>query len=492
MLLSIVNYINLSVAKAATREKEIAIQKVSGASRRSLTVQFLTETTLISFFAAITGLIIAWILLPGFSRFMNVNRSLGFSAFILLMIIPGVLLLGFVTGIYPAFMMSSHKITDIFTKRSLHGNRGLFLRYILIVFQFSVSMILISSTFLINKQVSFLKNKDPGIRTEKVIYAKLPFQIMRGSKEIFRDKVLELPDVQNVSFSSIVFGKIENLNSQEINGRVASFASIWVDAEFIDLYDLRLSRGRFFSKDFSSDVNTTALINESALKEFDSEDPFRIRIRVPGGEAKVVGIIRDFNFKSLHSRIEPLVIVFLPGQAGYVNIRIAGYDPRLTLNEIGKIWNDLAPGFPFSYQYLDSSLEKLYGNDERMGNAIMYFSLIAILIATIGILSLSLLICEKRIKEMGIHKINGATSWNLLLLMNKDFMLILLAAFVIACPVSWYAMHNWLERFAYKTSIGIWIYLASGFLVFMVTLTVVSWQNWRFAKRNPVDALRYE
>ena len=492
MLISIINYINLYVAKATTRAKEIGIQRVCGSSKRSLVVQYLTETTIISFIAAIIGLIIAGLILPGFSQFMNLSQTLKFSHSFLLMTIPGIILLGIIAGIYPAFIMSSQGIVHILGKRPFQGNRGVILRYALIIFQFSVSMLLITNTLIINKQVNFLKNEDLGIAKEEVIYAKMPYPIMRGNKEVFRDQILELPDIERVSFSSTVFGKIESINNLEIDGRVINFSSIWTDAEFVDLYNIKLSKGRMFSRESNSDVNSTALLNESAVKEFDVEDPFEIEIRVPGGQAKVVGIVRDFNFKSLHDRIEPLAIVYLPRQAWYANIKMSGSNHLQTLSSIEKIWSDLAPGFPFNYQFLEASLDMQYENDEQMRQAIMYFSIIAMVIAVLGIIGLSIFICEKRVMELGIHKINGAKSWDLLILLNRNFLVILGASFILACPVSWYFMNNWLDGFAYKTSIDIWIYLVSGLLVTIFSLTVVSWLSWQYAKRNPVDALRYE
>ena len=303
---------------------------------------------------------------------------------------------------------------------------------------------------------------------------------------------MELANVEKVSFSSTVFGKKESLNSQEIDGKVVNFASLWVDANFIDLYDLKLLKGRLFSEKFISDMNATALLNESAVKEFDIEDPFQVKIGVPGGQAQVVGIVRDFNFKSLHNSIEPMAIVYLPRQGGYVNIEISGSNPLQTLDRIGEVWDDLAPGFPFNYQFLDLSLEMLYKQDEKMGQAILYFSVLAITIAILGIFSLSLFMCEKRVKELGIHKIYGAKSWNLQLLLNKNFIIILVVSFLLACPVAWYLMNRWLDKFSYKADIGIWVFLVSGFLVSIVTLIVAGWQSWRFTRRNPVEVLRYE
>jgi putative ABC transport system permease protein len=315
---------------------------------------------------------------------------------------------------------------------------------------------------------------------------------MRGQREPFRNKIMELANVDKVSFSSTVFGKIEHINSQEIDGKVVNFTSMWADAEYIDLFNFKLAEGRFFSKEFSSDVNSTALLNESAVRKFGVEDPYQINIKIPGGNAKVVGIVKDFNFKSLHHQIEPAAIVYLPRFTGYVNILISGSNLPETLEAIAEIWDEFARDFPFNYQFLDASLEMQYRNDEKMRQAIMYLSIIALAIAVLGIFALSVFVCEKRVKELGIHKVNGAKSWNLLVLLNRNFLIILIVAFVIACPVIWYSMNSWLERFAYRTSIDIWIYLVSGLFVALFTLTIVSWQSWRYANRNPVDALKYE
>ncbi len=222
------------------------------------------------------------------------------------------------------------------------------------------------------------------------------------------------------------------------------------------------------------------------------KDPFQIEIRVPGGKAKVVGIIKDFNYKSLHNRIEPMAIVYLPRQGGYVNIKLSGSNIPQTLDQIGKIWDELAPGYPFNYHFLDTSFDHLYKSDEQLGKAVFYFSIIAITIAILGILSLSIFLCESRIKEIGIRKVIGAKVWEVILTLNKGFIYNLLIAFIIACPIAWYIMSKWLEYFAYKTNISLWIFIVSGSIVSIIALTIVSWQSWRFAMKNPVDTLRYE
>jgi len=250
--------------------------------------------------------------------------------------------------------------------------------------------------------------------------------------------------------------------------------------------------GRFFSKYLKTDENATALINEAALRDFGVEDPYQLSFRVPGGSAKVVGIVKDFNYKSLHNKIEPLVIIYLPRQGQFVNLKIVGNNLTSTLEKVNSIWNELAPGFPFSYHFLDQDFEQLYKKDEQMGKAITLFSLIAIGIAALGILGLSIFMGQSRIKEIGIRKINGAKVSEVMAMLNTDFVKWVAIAFVIATPIAFYAMNKWLENFAYKTSLSWWIFALAGLLALGIALLTVSWQSWRAATRNPVEALRYE
>ncbi len=492
MILSIINYVNLSTARASLRKKEIGVQKVFGSNKRTLVFQYITETTMVSFFATIIGVIITLLLLPGFSQLMSFNQSLSFSYSFLVLLVPGILLLGIIAGFYPALYLSSLREINMLKKDSGPRNKGRNLRYFLVAFQFVVSITLIAVTFLIIQQVTFLQEKDIGIHKESVIYAKLPRQLMRQGKEVFNERLQHLPDIAYVAYSSRVFGEIDGYNNLELEGRTINFTNMWVDAEFTKLYDLQLVKGRFFTEEMKSDRNATALLNEAAVRAFDVKDPFEIEIRVPGGNAKVVGIVKDFNFKSLHNVIEPLAIVYFPGQGAYANIKLSGNNTQQTIDEIEEIWKELAPGFPFSYHYLDASFDKLYKSDTQMGKAISFASLIAILIAVLGVLSLSLFLCESRIKEIGIRKINGAKVWEVILGMNKGFAFNLLIAFIVACPLAWFIMHKWLDNFAYKTNISPWIFIGSGLIVSVIAFTIVSGQSWRFANRNPADTLRTE
>ncbi len=492
MLLSIINYVNLSTARASMRNKEIGVQKVCGSNKSNLIFQYLTETTIVSFFSVIISFLFTLLLLPAFSNFMGYSTALRLPYAYALIAIPGTLLIGIIAGLYPALFLSSQKVTGILKNNTGDQRTGIKLRYALVVFQFFISISLITSTFLIFKQVNYVKDKDIGIKQEQIIYAKLPFEIMRGGKNVLKERLLSLPTIDNVAFSSTIPGKIEGLSSQEINGRTFDFASLWVDPEFLELYDLRLKSGRFFSKEYQSDINNTALINEAAVREFDLEDPLKLEISVPGGKAKVIGVVKNFNFQSLHHPIEPMTIVYLPGQGSFVNIKTSGIDISNTLAEIGKIWEDLAPDIPFSYHFLDSTFEQLYMSDEKMGKAVSFFSLIAILIAILGILSLTIFLCDSKIKEIGIRKINGAKIQEVILTLNKGFLYNLLLAFLISCPITLVIIRKWLDNFAYKTNIDPWLFIISGIIVGIISLSIVTWQSWKYATMNPVKTLRQE
>ena len=492
MMLSIINFVNLSIARASRRTKEIGVQKVFGSNHRNFIFQYLTETSIISSIAFIVGVDIAMLIIHRFGQLVNVSYSLELPIrYLFLLFIPGTIILGIIAGIYPALFMSSQKTVDIFKRKLNQKNKGLSLNYFLLVFQFSVSITLIAVTILMYKQVIFFKNKDLGINTENIVYAKLPYTLMQN-KELLRERLKNLPDVENVSFSSTIFGKIEGLNSQEIEGRNLNFASLWVDAEFIDLYNLQLIKGRFFSKELNSDINSTVLLNQAAVKALGVDDPFKIEIRVPGRRVKVIGIVKDFNYKSLHSNIEPMTIAYLPSQGQYVNIKLSEKNISKTLNNITTIWEELAPGFPFGYSFLNSRLKNLYSNDQRMGNVITFFAIIAIIIALLGISSLSIFIGESKVKEIGIRKINGARIWDVLIWLNYRYIKCLVVAFVIACPFSWLIMRSWLSDFAYKTNINWWIFAVSGIVTFLIAIITVIWQSWRFATKNPVQTLKYE
>jgi putative ABC transport system permease protein len=492
MILSIINYINLSTAISSIKSTKIGIQKVLGSSNRSLIFQILFESIIISFFSAIIGFLIAKSLLSSFSLFMGKSQVFEFSyTYLFLSLALGVLIVGIIAGIYPAFFTVLQKPLDMLKKKTKIKYKSFNLRFFLIVFQFLVSMVLISVTLLIYKQVNYMKNKDLGVNTEHIIYAKMPNDIRRN-RGVFRERLQSLQNIKEISFSSNIFGQIEGMGSQEVEGKKISYSSTWVDAEFIDLFKLQLVEGRFFSNELQTDVNSTALINQTAFKEFDLKNPYQLEIRVPGGRAKVVGVVKDFNYKSLHNKIEPIAIIYLPRQGQIANIKLSGVDISQTLKSIEDIWKEFAPGFPFRYHFLDSSFEKLYKKDKRMGKAITSFSLIAIVIALIGIFGLSIFLSESRIKEISIRKVNGAKIWQILLLLNKDIIKSLIIAFIIACPLSWFAMSRWLENFAYKTEISLWIFIISGLTASVIAIVTVSLQSWRVATKNPVDTLRYE
>jgi putative ABC transport system permease protein len=492
LLLSVINYANLSTAKASIRNREMGVQKVHGAGKNQLIFQHLTESTLLSFVATGIGVMIAAGLLPWFSQFLDLTQTLTIPGIFLLLMVPFALILGFIAGIYPSFQLSSvNEITILSTAPAGHL-KGKNVRHVLVVLQFFISMTLIAVTFLMDHQVSYLRKKDLGIDKDHVLYTRLPRVLFRGNREVFTERILKLPSIEKVSYSSAVLGGMDGYNYLDHDAIDGELATLWVDAAFMDFFDLELVEGRFFSDEFRADMNATALINEAAAGAMNVEDPFAVEIRVPGGSARVVGIVKDFNFRSLHHAIEPLAIIYLPGQGSYANIKVAGSDIPGTLDDIAEIWADLAPGFPFNYHFLDSRFDDLYQRDAKMGKAITLASVIAIIIAVLGVMSLSLFLCESRVKEIALRKINGARVWEVILNLNKAILYNLIVALIVAGPVGWLIMRRWLDNFAYQTRISPWIFILSAGLVSLITFSIISWQSWQFANRNPAETIRYE
>lgn len=493
MILSIINYVNLTTASASNRVKEIGVLKVLGSDKQKLILQYLVETIMISFVALAVGYVLAILAWDSFSDFLNVDlKNKIFDGSLFLVFIPATFILGVIVGIYPAIFLSSQKAIDILQNAKLSHFGNVNFRRLLIIFQFVASITLIAFTLIISKQINYLKNKDLGINTEQVLCARLPISILMGKKDILRENLNTIKGVKNTSFTSNLLGQIEGVNNTNIDGVTFNFASMWVDAEFIDLYDLQLLEGRFFSKELQTDMNTTLMLNESAFKKIGKKSAYNMELRVPGGRAKVIGVVKDFNFKSLHSAIEPMAIIYLPRQGQIANIKLSSTNISATLSEIEKGWNELAPGFPFNYQFLDATFNDLYKREVRIGKAFSFFSIIAIIIAILGTLSLTIYICENKVKEIGIRKINGARVIDIVILLNNDFLKNMAIAFLIACPIVFFAVNKWLQNFAYRTEISWWIFALAGCIVLGITLLTVSSQALRAGQRNPVETLRYE
>lgn len=495
IVIAIINFVNISIAKASLRTKEIGIRKISGSGRFALIRQFIGETIVLTLVATILALTIVYFLLPVFNYITGKAITFNFLLYpkVIMFFISGSILIGIIAGLYPALYLSSFRPIAIIKNEKTPGHKNSLLTQSLIVFQFVISIALVISTIIISRQVKHMRTGDLGFDDRNIITCTLTKSV-KNKYDVFKQALLQNPNIVNVAASSGA-GLSEQFHmsfSEEINGNKKTYYGMIVDPDFIKTIGFNIVEGRDFSWDLESDKNKAVILNETAVRNFGLKDPIGFEIKVLNYKARVIGVIRDFHNESFRSGISPLVMWYVPGYIYNLSIRMNGHNMPGTIKYIKEQWEKFAPDIPFEYQFLDKKYDALYKDEDKLSLVIGYFSIVAILIACLGLFGLVSFITQNRTKEIGIRKVNGAKITEILTMLNIDFVKWVLLAFAFASPIAWYAMRKWLEGFAYKTELSWWIFALSGLLTLSVALLTVSWQSWRAATRNPVEALRYE
>lgn len=496
LLIATINYINLSMAGSSRRLTEVGLKKIVGVEPRQLVRQFLGESVSISLIALILGLLLAWMITPPVNSLSIIELpEIPFSSVqFWLVSVVAAMAIGFVAGVVPALALSKFRPIALITGKSKSHYQGINLKRGLIVFQFIISIALIICTITVTRQLSYVRNIDMGFDTENIINVKISPEV---KSEVFREKLYQIPGVAAVSFSRWYPGNIqENWGMPLVCNGVEKevwFACENADACYIDIMRLEMVEGRKFSA-LQTDVGAV-ILNEAAVKEFGLENPLDAFFHKQGEIHQIIGVVKDFNFQSLHNHIRPLAIFYQDQQFFSVNIKLAAgpfNSIRETLEQVKASWDEVSPSFPFDFRFIDDQIKSLYETELVFEKIFRYGSLFAIFISCLGLFGLVLSSTEQRRKEIGIRRVNGANIGEILLMLNSDFIKWVLLAFVIASPVSWYLMKNWLENFAYRTTLSWWIFILAGMLALVIALLTVSWQSWKTATRNPVEALRYE
>jgi len=499
LIIACINFINLSTAKSTSKAKEVGLRKAVGSSRGNLVWQFLTESLLYSFLSFVLGTLLAKIFLPYFNVLSAKSLVISFTewwwAFPLLVFAS--LIVGTIAGLYPAFYLSSFKPVSIISGNMSRGSKSYNMRSALVVFQFTVSIILITGTFIIYRQVGYILNKKVGFDKEQVLLLK-GVNTMGNRVTIFKNEILKLPQVKNVSISDYlpIAGTKRNGNPFRNEGKSEdggfSASQLWrVDHDYIKTMGMNIVKGRDFSIDMPTDLKA-AIINQTMAKELGLTDPIGKRITNGGVSVMtIIGVVEDFHFESFRENIRGLCLA-LGNSPNIVSVKISAKDISGTIKSITGIWSKFSVNQPIRYSFLDESFAMMYADVQRMGLISSVFALLAIIVACLGLFALSSFMIEQRIKEIGIRKVNGARIVEVIAMLNKDFVKWVALAFVIATPIAWYTMHKWLQDFAYKTDVSWWIFALSGLLTLGIALLTVSWQSWKAATRNPVEALRYE
>ena len=504
LILACINFMNLSTARSATRSKEVGMRKVVGANRMQLIRQFMGESILLALVALLFAVVLVELSLPAFNTFIQRELVLDYAGnwHVVLALLSVALFAGMLSGIYPAFFLSAFQPVEVLKSTMRRGLKTSNSRKTLVVFQFVISIVLIIGTVVIYHQSDYIKNKKLGFNKEHVIVMPNPGEQLT---ERYRSILSTYPNVLNTSRSVSVPGRKlpSNLfrpSSDSAYPDGLMMNHLQVDHGFISTYGLELIEGRDFSKDISSDKYGTFILNESAMRKlgWTSLANQKLELIFPEGnklkveaQGDVVGVVKDFHYKSLHHEIEPLIIM-TGNWFAYFAIRIRSDDVVGTLSFLKTQWKEIAPNKPFDYFFLDDDYDKLYRTEEQIGTLFALFSILAIFVASLGLFGLASFTAQRRIKEIGIRKVLGASVSNLVLMLSKEFALLVGIANLIAWPIAYYAMNRWLQDFAYRIDLEIWAFVLSGFLALFIALTTVSYQAWKVARTNPVDALRYE
>ena len=506
LLLACINFMNLSTATYTKRSKEIGIRKALGSSKTQLIKQFLSESVLISLVSMIFAVLLIELALPTFNNF--IDRQLDLDYFGNFYVIPGlfafVIVVGILSGSYPAFFLSSFNPIRALKgsfKKSKGG--GLALRRGLVVFQFTISAIIISCTFIVNSQLKFMFDSDLGFDKDQIVVIHRGY-VLGENYDNFRNDLLQHPEILCISNTATLPGRHFDDNSHRLEGASESdykpLYTIYGDYDFADLLGLEMVEGRYFSREYSLEGNSV-IINKTAVKKLGLINPIGTRFYKEFGDAKkgefvtIIGVVKDIKFSSLHHETEPMIIRFLSENQGsirYTSVKISDKNIQETLSLIELKWNEFSKGQPFEFTFLDEDLDMQYSEEYKTEQIMIVFSSLAILIAFLGLFGLISFTAEQRTKEIGIRKVFGSTIMNIIYLLTRETVILVFISNLIAGPIVYYAMIKWLQNFAYSIMINLQPFICTLFLMLLIALIAVSYKALKAAQANPLNSLKYE
>jgi len=505
LVIGCINYMNMATAQSANRATEIGIRKVVGAQKSYLRSQFMMESLILTFFALLLAFIATELLLPAFNEIAN--RHLSFNIAKNLNLVLGIvgiaLIVGIVSGSYPAFYLSSFIPVEVL-KRKLGKGKGT-LRKILVLLQFSISIIMIVGTFTVIQQLNFLRDKNLGFDKENVVV--LTVRDTTGVKNLdaFQEELLKHPQILKAGTSSSIPGQGYGILVQRyetLDGTMAEkgINFVFVDNDYIDVMDMKIIKGRNFDPELTTDLEESIIINEACANVLGwGDDPIGKKLGFGAGldgtstrDTRVIGVIQDFHYNSLHNNIDPILLLLSDRPLRNISLRIRQENIKNTITYIEEKWNEFCPTFPFEYTFLDDSLNKQYVAEQKIGRVFIYFSIMCIFIACLGLFGLASYTTEQRTHEIGIRKVMGASSQNIVLLLSEIFTKWVILANIIAWPVAYFALNNWLANFAYRIQLSLLTFILSGIIAFLIAILTVLFQSLKASKTNPSITLKYE
>jgi putative ABC transport system permease protein len=488
ILIAAINFINLATARAMVRAREIGVRKVVGAQQRNLVHQFLGESIITTLLAGIITIAFLELLYPRFADFFEMNLPLHswlHAAYFL----AGLVVLGLIAGIYPAIYLASSIPVEVLKGAQVRGIKGATFRKVLTVFQFAISIALIAGTLIASSQLHYMRTTDAGYTRDHIVHIRLP-RGLEDNKQTLKEQILQVTGVQQASYIYTSPGRvILTWGFTDQDGNDYQYRALPTDPEFIDLYEIELVQGRNFSWETQTDQQHV-IVNETFLKEFNVEDPFTFPMW--DGHTPIIGVVKDFNFRTLHFDYEPLVLLWSWDNVYSVAIKLDAGNPQPTLDALKSIWQQYDPETDFSYMFFDEQFNAMYRNDIRFGSIFRYCTVLAIIIACLGLFGLAAFVTSQRTREIGIRKVLGAPASSIARMLSVEFIRWVALANCIAWPVSWLVMQKWLSRFAFHTSINPLLLVAAGLIAIGIALVTVLYHSLKAAHANPVQALKYE
>ncbi len=500
LIIASINYVNMATAASAKRAKEIGIRKTLGADARTLFIQFIVESLLIALFATILGLLWAHLVLPTFNNITNKFLTLDYTLGRLLILPLFALLIGVIAGIYPALYLSRLQPAIMLKSGKVPGGFISWMRKSLLTLQFTIALLFAACTAVVYSQITFIKNKNMGFNKDQILIVSMPAPdtAFTNKFEVVKQELLRFPSIQQIALTSNVpgmptgnlFHVIETADHQR---QEKAIDYLVVSHDFIPILNIQLAQGRNFNKDFLSDQTGAFIVNEKAVKTYGWKDPLNCTLENGFGyKGKIIGVVKDFNYKSLHENIQPMIMMLGKQIQGNLMLKIAAGKEAESIEHLEKLWSQYSRKYPLEYFFLDDNFNKLYKNDIQVMQLFTLFSLISLLLCSVGLYAMVTHHLEQRVKEIGIRKVMGASVFDIVMMMNKEYLLLFVFATIIAISTSVYLMQQWLENFAYRVALTPWVFIASTALIACIALLTISLKTFKAASANPVDSLRYE
>lgn len=489
LIIAGINFINLSTAQAGTRSKVTGLKKILGASRSSLIVQICAEGIVIVFISILIALAASELLLPWYSEFVNIELDFHFTLRnIIIFLIAAPLVLGLLSGLFPAYYLSRVSPATILRKEMITGKGGMRLRSFLTVFQFAISIFLIAGTLIVNKQLRFVNSFEPGYTTEDVIQVTLNNQI-NEKFGVFKEKSLADPSVKAITRMNQPVYSAGNVWSVYHNDNNFTWPYIQVDEDFTKVFGIEIVKGEDFTESMLQRGNRVFLVNELVAEAFEADDILNERVN----DHEIVGVVKNFHTASLKSDMSPVTITLNPEGAGAFGfIRLSPENHSQSVASLSNIWNELSPDYPFEYEYLTDKIENAYISEKKFMELFIYFALVSIILSCLGLFALASYTTENRVKEICIRKVHGATSHSTSFKLSFDLTKKVIISNLTAWPVAWYFMKRWLENFVYRTEPGAVDFLLAALIAQLIAIATVSWHVYSTARKNPARTLRYE